>query len=86
MRRDLQAARDKNGIYIAEENYVYVLESISFLRSLFKIITKGFLDTKFCFLIIQSIVVVFTVVLTQAHSEKVGIHNELQIAQCVPKV
>jgi kinesin family protein 11 len=27
MRRDLQAARDKNGIYLAEENYKYVYES-----------------------------------------------------------
>ena len=24
LRRDLQACREKNGIYIAEENYVYV--------------------------------------------------------------
>lgn len=24
MRRDLQAARDKNGVYLAEENYMFV--------------------------------------------------------------
>jgi len=45
MRKDLQAARDKNGIYIAEENYVYVLNSSSSLllvvNELLTIITKG---------------------------------------------